>query len=444
MSERAKSARAVALDALCAFETSRVFSSAKLSRAVRAAGLDRRDAAFASFLVGGVLQTMLLLDWQIARFSRIPLKKLEKRVLCALRLGAFQIFFADGVPARAAVGETVELIRSNRRAAGFCNAVLRALMQVEDPYLVETGDTIEEISIRRSCPEWIVREAVGMLGEREADELLAASNIDPPVTMQLNPLRTTREQALEELASEGESVRSHPFLSTALELDSAAGLSSSAFMARGGGWVQDAASFLAVAALAPEPGDRVLDICAAPGGKTFAASALTRGGCSILAQDISARKLQLVAEGAARLGFSGVETSVADATMISRELVGRFDKVICDLPCSGLGILRKKPDIRYRSEGSARALGELQTRILENAAAYLAPGGRMLYSTCTWRRAENEDIVRKFLAEHTGFSSESFSVNAPNVENPTEMLTLMPHKNETDGFFICLLRKSDV
>ncbi len=439
----ARTARQVALDALVSFAAGGVFSQSRFAERCGAAGLDRRDAAFASFLVGGVLQNLRLCDWHIAKHSNIPLKKMETKVLCILRLGTFQLFFAAGVPARAAVNESVALCGRNKRAAGFCNAVLRAVSRTADPYAVEIADPMERLGIVVSCPDWIVREAAEQYGLPGAESLLWSLNETPKTTLQLNPMRTTPEEAVAFFAAEGVEAAPHLFLPMALELSSAATLSENPVMAAGGGWVQDAAAFLAAKTLDPHPGERILDLCAAPGGKSFAAAALTGGEALITACDISERKLKLVSEGAERLGFSNIRTEVSDATVFRPEFEGKFDRLICDLPCSGLGILRRKPDIRYKPETDAIALPALQLSMLRAAARYLKPGGVMLYSTCTWREEENAGVVQAFL-EKEHFSLKSFQIPEIGQLEQVEMLTLRPDLHGTDGFYICLLRKSDV
>jgi len=437
-----KSARAVALDALVKYEQSRVWSQNRLSRAISDAELGGRDAAFATYLCGGVLQNTALLDHNLSKFSKIPLKKLETRVLCILRLGTFQLMFASSVPASAAVNESNILCGKDKRKAGFVNAVLRAFSRAENPFEVDTGDEVCNLSVRFSHPEWIVRELVSHYGVDFAREALEKNNEAAPVTIQINTLRATAAEVIASFAAEGAGVTTHEWLLDCATLSSAADIENHAAFMQGHFWVQDAASNLAVRALNPEREMKILDLCAAPGGKSFAAAVLS-GAAEITSCDISARKLELVRESAERLGIS-VDAQINDAGVFCEEWVDKFDAIICDLPCSGLGIIRKKPDIRYKDEKSVSELPVLQSKILDVAAKYLKSGGRLLYSTCTWREAEDGAVFRGFLERNSGFKAVDFELPHPvgaKLRSENGMLTLWPHIHGTDGFFISLAQK---
>lgn len=439
-----KSAREVALDALTAWQTGGVWSARKLSEAIGRAGLDKRDSALATYLCGGVMQNIILLDYHIAKYSSIRLKKLETRILCLLRLGAFQLLLSDSIPQSAAVNETVSLCRgSKRRAAGFVNAVLRAMTGIADPFAIDESDPVRYLSVRYSHPEWIVRELLSVLDRDTAEKVLIANNEAPPVTIQVNTLRAQTDELQEALQREGVTAAPHKFVPDCLDLSSVGAIERLDAYSRGLFWVQDAASKLAVTALAPEPGDSILDACSAPGGKSFAAAVLARGGADITSRDIHSGKLSLVSEGAARLGLD-LTVEPGDASVFDPELTGKFDKIICDVPCSGLGIIRKKPDIRFIDEKKLEKLPDLQLKILSNAAKYLKPGGILLYSTCTWRNAENVSVVSEFLENNSDFKLKSFDLPGPVGRVAGGMLTLWPQNFAFDGFFICLMRKNNV
>ncbi|NLM60761.1 MAG: 16S rRNA (cytosine(967)-C(5))-methyltransferase RsmB [Clostridiales bacterium] len=439
-----KNAREVALDALTAWQAGGVWSARKLSDAIVRAGLDKRDSAFATYLCGGVLQSLLLLDYHIGRHSSIKLNKLETRVLCILRLGAFQLLFSDSIPESAAVNETVALCRGkDRRSAGFVNAVLRALASVDDPYDINEKDHIKRISIRYSHPEWICRELVEMVGPDRAEEVLAANNEAPPVTIQVNTLMKSSREVADALRDEGVDTAPHEIVPNCLNLQHTGAIDRLGAFRQGWFWVQDASSMLAVMALDPKPGERILDVCAAPGGKSFAAAVLSCGKAEITSLDISERKLKLVREGSERMGL-GLRVGKADATVYDPEYDGKFDRIICDVPCSGLGIIRKKPDIRYMDRERADRLPELQLNILKNVSRYLKPGGLLLYSTCTWRDPENAGVVKRFLGENREFELEGFELPQPLGHIDTGMITLWPQNFHFDGFFICLMRKNNV
>lgn len=439
-----KNAREVALDALTAWQTGGVWSARKLSDAIERAGLDKRDSALTTYLCGGVLQNLLLLDYHIAQHSSIKLKKMETRVLCILRIGAFQLLFSDSIPKSAAVNETVALCKGkNRRSAGFVNAVLRAMTSIDDPYRIDENDKIKRMSIRYSHPEWICRELIESVGREKAELVLAANNEAPPVTIQVNTLLKNSQEVADALRAEGVEVSPHEIVPDCLNLQQTGTIDNLDTYKQGLFWVQDAASMLAIMALNPEPGESVLDVCAAPGGKSFAAAVLSGGEAIITSLDISERKLELVREGSERMGLK-LRIGKSDAIVYKPEYAEKFDRIICDVPCSGLGIIRKKPDIRYIDQEKANKLPELQLTILSNISRYLKPGGVLLYSTCTWRKSENREVVNRFLSDNKEFELEEFELPSPIGHIKSGMKTLWPQNFAFDGFFICLMRKNNV
>ncbi len=435
--KRAKSAREVALEQLMRWERDGEWSAAAFSAAIRAAALERRDAALATFLANGVVQNRILLDHLLGKLSKIPLDRLERRVLNALRLGVFQLFLSD-VPTHAALDSTVSLVE--RRSAGFVNAVLRAATRLDgDPLAVDEADPIKRLSIKYSHPKWIVRELVKLRGEALAEAELRANNSAPKVTLHTNTARLTRDELIEKLRAEG--VDAEPgLIAESVDISGSGDISKLKSYLDGDFWVQDVSSQLAVAALGIEPGMRVLDLCCAPGGKTFAAAAL---GARVSANDISDAKMREVAAGAQRLGFE-LEMTSGDARELREEWLGAFDRVICDLPCSGLGIIRKKPDIRYKTAAEVDGLPVLQREILAAAAKCVKKGGKLLYSTCTWRIQENDRVVEDFLGKNPGFYPIDFVLPNDLGESEAGKLTLWSEKGDRDGFFICVLGEKDV
>lgn len=439
-----KKVREIALDALTAWQAGGIWSAKKLSDAIKSSKLDRRDAGLVTFLTGGVLQNLYLLDYNIGIHSKIKPRKLETRVLSILRLGVFQLLFAKSIPANAAVNESVALCTGrNKRSKGYVNAVLRAVSRaggVTDPQI---QDPIKYLSVKYSHPEWICKELVEEYGYSFAELALAENNQVPPVTLQVNTVFTTVQDVIDSLEKDQVDVSRNKVLESALDITNSGPIDSLEGYKSGYFWVQDASSMLAVTALSPKPGSSLLDICAAPGGKTFAAYVLAGGKLRGVSSDIHPGKLELIREGANRLGFDP-DVTLSDATVFREDLVNSFDYIICDVPCSGLGIVRKKPDIRYNSEESVGELPQLQHLILTNASKYLKAGGTLLYSTCTWRSAENSQVVERFLQENRGFSMVNYELPPPIGRVETGKMTLWPHLFGVDGFFICLLRKNNV
>ena len=432
-------ARGVALEALTACEKQGAWSDGYLKKAIGGAGLDGRDAALATRLCFGVLQNRMLLDFYLERLCATPLKKLEVPVLAALRLGAYQLLFLDRVPDHAAVSESVDLARKrarNPRAAGLVNGVLRSLLRLRAELPVPP-----DLATRYSHPQWLVDAFLARLGREEGEALLAADNGEPPTCAQVNPLKTTSEALMSALAKRGVEAELHPWLPGCLLLRHTGSLEGLPEFQDGLFYIQDAAARLAVLAAEPRPGWRVLDACAAPGGKSFAAALAMGDRGEVRSCDIHPHKEGLIQAGAKRLGLSCIRTEVLDSKACKEDFLDVFDLVIADVPCSGLGIIRKKPDIRYKDPGSLENLPRVQGAILDNVARYVRPGGSLLYATCTLLERENEGVVRSFLDRHNHFTLEGFQVPGPFADTKTGMLTCWPHRHGTDGFFFAKLRR---
>ena len=434
-------ARNVALDALVACEKQGAWSDGYLKKAIKTAELDGRDAALATRLCFGVLPNRMLLDFYLSGLCATRLEKLEVPIRNLLRLGAYQILYLDRVPDHAAVSEAVSLARRssrNPRAAGLVNGVLRSLVR-QKAALPEPPDP----STRYSHPQWLVDEFTRRLGREEAEALLRADNGESPTCAQVNTLKTTAGALAASLQAQGVEAELHPWLPDCLLLRHTGSLEGLEEFRQGLFYIQDAAACLAVLAAAPQPGWRVLDACAAPGGKSFAAAIAMKNRGSITSCDIHPHKLRLIEAGYQRLGLDIIRANLLDGKERKAELLNSFDLVIADVPCSGLGIIRKKPDIRYKDPKPLENLPKVQAAILDNVADYVRPGGVLLYATCTLLERENEDVVRAFLDRHSNFTVEGFQSPGPFADTDTGMLTCWPHRHGTDGFFFARLRRKD-
>ncbi len=438
-------ARETALRTLIACEKQGAWSDGYLKRAIRADGLDRRDAALCTRLCVGVLQNRMRLDWYLAQFSNVKLSRLEAPVLCILRLALYQIRSMDRIPNSAAVNEAVRLTRKtvkNPGAAGMVNAILRSYLRQMDTLPEPSGESwAQSMSLRYSHPQWLVEAFCERLGEAEAKALLTADNTEPPTVAQVNALLASVGRVEQSLAAQGVETQRHPWLEGCLLLQGTGDLERLEAYQKGWLYIQDAAARLAAMALEPGPGERVLDCCAAPGGKSFALAILMEGRGEVVSCDIHPHKLRLIEAGRDRLALPLIRAVLQNAARLREEWAGGFDRVIADVPCSGLGIIRKKPDIRYKPPGPLAGLPEVQYAILENSANYVRPGGVMVYSTCTLLRRENEDVVERFLAHRPEFCLESFEL--PGLGRTDGMVTLWPHREGTDGFFISRLKKGE-
>lgn len=436
------SARETALNALIACRKRAAWSNGVLKDYIRRDKLDRRDAALATRLCYGVLQHRGLLDFYLQQLLTGRIKDLHPIVRDILHLGLYQIYELDKIPASAAVNESVALTKKycrwQRSASGLVNAVLRNAVRTKGT--LELPKTLEQ---RYSHPQALIDLLEDYVGKDRLEPMLAANNDTPQTVIQVNTLRVTTDALIEALEQEKVRAIPHPWMPDCLVLENTGNIEELTTFKDGLFYVQDAAAKLAVLCADIPRGDsaRVLDCCAAPGGKTFAASIVMGGKGKIRSCDVHRHKTTLIQNGADRLGFDNVLVREQDATENHPGWFGKMDVVLADVPCSGYGIIRKKPDIRYKDLEEAARLPELQLKILYKQAEYVKPGGVLLYSTCTLTRAENEDVVEAFLRHCPDFTLEPMTLPAPLPENTTGMLTLVPGEYDTDGFFIARLRR---
>lgn len=430
-------AREAALFALERFRREKVWSAAVIDGAITKYELDSRSAALASNICLGVLQNLTYCDHYIDFFSSSP-AKIEPKVRDILRCGVYQLLFMDKIPASAAVNEAVALCKKlgYSRAAGFCNAILRKIAAAAEelPDIPNKG-TATHLSVKYSHPLWLAEYMLNEHGYEFTEAFFAANNTAGDIALQVNTLRSTSDELLSRLEKAGYRCSAHPWLCDCIMCSG--NVSSMPGFDDGRFYVQDPAAKCAVLAADIRPGMRVLDACAAPGGKSFAAAIAMKDTGRIVSCDLSEKKVRLIKSGAQRLELKIINALVRDAR---QPVEDSFDIVIADVPCSGYGVIRKKPDIRYKYPAERKALPEIQSAILENLSAAVKTGGLLLYSTCTVFREENEDVVNRFLSAHPEFTAEGFRL--PNgVEAENGMLTLWPHIHGTDGFFVCKLRR---
>ena len=433
-------ARETALNALIACRKNGAWPNAALKDYLQRDRLDSRDAALATRLVYGVLQNREKLSFYLKQFLTGKLSGLHPVVKDILHLGLYQISKLDRVPDSAAVNEAVELAKKycpkQKNAPALVNAVLRKAASTR-------GSWVEPVSYaeRYSHPEELVTLLKKSLPKGKLEPMLIADNTAPQTVVQVNLLKTTTEKLVELLENQGIGWEKHPWMESCLILSGVGNLERLDAFREGLFYVQDPASRLSVQCAQLQKSWHVLDCCAAPGGKSFASAIAMEGTGSILSCDIYPHKAELIAKGAHRLGFENITVQCRDAALENPQWLGRFDAVIADVPCSGLGIIRKKPDIRYKNLAELEGLPPLQRAILENQAKYVRPGGVLLYSTCTVLPRENQEVVNAFLADHPEFCTEPLDLPEVFPRNDTGMLTLIPGEYDTDGFFICRLRR---
>ena len=440
-------AREAAMLALNACQRQGGWSDGALKKQLAAAELSGRDAALATQLCFGVLQNQMLLDFYLSKFSNIPLKRMEGKVVQTLRLGAYQMLFLTRIPHSAAVNSAVTLVKThckNPRAAGMVNGILRSMERsLQNMPVIPQGDPVAYLSTLYSHPEWLVKEFILSLGEEETAQLLAADNSQPPTTVMVNTTRTTAETLKAMLEADHVEAEPHPWLEKCLLLSRTGDLERLEAFQQGLFYVQDPASRLSVLAAGAKPGMRVLDCCAAPGGKSFAAAIAMENQGEIVSCDLHPHKKKLIQAGADRLGLTIISPKTADGKVFRPEWENAFDLVLVDAPCSGLGVIRKKPDIRYKDPAPLADLPAVQLDILRNAARYVKPGGTLMYSTCTLLYRENGEVVETFLAENKAYKAEAFTLPGPVGLVQSGSVTLWPHRHGTDGFFISKMRREE-
>lgn len=438
-----QTARMTALRVLVSCRNNGAWADAALKAQISRDGLSGPDAALCSRIAYGVIQNQMLLDFYIGAYCSQKPDHLQPPLLEILRIGSYQILFLDKVPDSAAVNTSVELAKLVKRgqASGLVNAVLRKISQNKAALPpIPDRDEIQRLSIQYSHPKWFAKRMVNLLGREEAEKFLASNNHVTPITVQVNPMKTNLESLMEELRQAGIEVQPHRWVPDCLELTGTGDLTALPAFQEGKFLVQDPAARLVSLIADIRPGQKVLDVCAAPGGKSLSAAFAMGGQGSILACDLHENKLKRIQESAKRLGVSNITTAAADGRVFRPEWEEAFDAVLVDAPCSGLGIIRKKPDTRYKKPDDLFTLPVIQSAILENAARYVRPGGTLIYSTCTILPEENEQVTQAFLAEHSGFALEPFELPQP-VGKTDGSSTLWPQCHDTDGFYICRMTR---
>ncbi len=428
--------RKIALDLLGRWDTGEEYINLTIGRACET--LSDTDRRFLTALLYGTVERLITLDYHIGALAKRS--ELDPTTRDILRLGLYELLYMH-TPPHAAVNECVKLAR-NRGEAGFVNGVLRAAARAPEALLPPPREKnpARHLSVAYSVPLRTVRLLLDIFGE-ETEAFLAAVNTPRGITLRVNTTRTTREALLSTLAEAGVYATPSPFTKSGILLTESHPPRTLPGWEDGLFYIQDEASQIAVEALGAEAGMTVVDLCACPGGKSFGAACEMHNTGKLCSRDLHPSKLSLIEDGAARLGITIIETAAHDASSPEKALVGKADRVICDVPCSGLGVLSKKADLRYKDTEAAERLPVLQREILETAALCVKPGGVVLYSTCTVNPAENQGVTEAFLADHPEFDACGFTVGS--LTAPSGHLSLYPHIHHTDGFYIAKLKRRD-
>lgn len=417
--------RKIALDALLSVGKDCGFSNLVLQKTFDTHNVPPPERAFISALFYGVLDRRITLDYIISVFITKPIERIRPVTLNVLRMAIFQILYMDKVPSSAAVDEAVKLIKNSKEKynASFVNAVLRGFLR-KGAELPEDS-SVESLKIRYSCPDWIIKSLIDDYGTEQAIAILEHYLTIPQITLRINSTLVSDDEFISKFEEKGIPVQLAGFPHAAI-LEAGVDVRNLEEYKNGLFHIQDLPSQIAVSKLDLKAGESVLDMCASPGGKTLTAAQNSQNSAKIVACDVFEHRVNLIKTGAKRLKLDGIKCLLKDSSIYDMDL-GFFDAVICDVPCSGLGVIRRKPEIKYKEDLDFDKLQATQKNILCNGLKYLKPGGRLLYSTCTLRKAENERIVRTCLDKQEGYELEYEK-------------TFLPGVDKTDGFYFAIIR----
>ena len=427
--------RKFAHQSLVKSDTQECYTNIEINTVLSRAKLEKSDAALYTRLYLGVTEKKLLLDHAVGQYSKIPVAEIDVEAKNAIRLGFYQLLFTDRIPDYSAVDQSVEL--APKKSKGFVNAVLRSFLR-NGKKITYPKDEWQRLSIQGSIPLGIVELFRSSYGDDVARALCTYNESDFSLSLRVNTLKTRSQDVLNTLTERGYEPRLSEYgdgiIKCAVPVSEIKDL-----IDKGEAFVQDESSYICALTLGAMTGERVADVCACPGGKTFSTAVEMGNEGEIKAYDLHENKLSLIQKGAKRLGIDIVTVAQQNARVFVPENESAFDRVLCDVPCSGLGVIFKKPDIKYKSIDSIKALPQIQYEILENCSRYVKKGGYLVYSTCTLCKDENENNVFRFLSEHSEFEAVDFELGSVRSQKGT--YTFMPHITGTDGFFVAKMRR---
>lgn len=445
------SARYLAYKILFDIEVNGNYSNMALNKYLNEAGLDDQDKGFVTELVYGIIEKKRYLDYMINKVSKIKVRKMQHSVKLVLRMGVYQLVYMDGVTDYAAINESVNIMKKlDKRSASFVNAVLRNISRNLDEVKDISLNTVDKLAIYYSYENWIVENLVKEYGFERTEAILRALSQKPNIYLRVNRTKLRPGQSMDylvgqiigRLIDQGLEASRVEGLEEAIKVKGLKSIDKHPLFREGYVSVQDISSILVAKVMNPKRESRVLDLCAAPGGKSTHIGELMENTGHLISQDIFDHKIKLMNIYAERLGLKNMEAKLGDALVLNEDYIGKFDYVLCDVPCSGMGIVRRKPEIKYKKEEEVENLPDLQYQILENASSYLKEGGILIYSTCTIFKQENTDVVDRFLNNHKDFDLDDLG---PIKEflgiGDKGLVKILPDRYEMDGFFICRMKK---
>ncbi|SHJ58271.1 16S rRNA (cytosine(967)-C(5))-methyltransferase RsmB [Tepidibacter formicigenes] len=440
-----KNAREIALNAIYDIENKGLYSNIGVNKYLKNSNLKDIDRGFVTEIIYGVVENRYFLNYVIDKFSSIKSKKLSPYVRIILQMGIYQILFLDSVTDFAAVNESVNLAKKYyKKASGFVNGVLRNIVRNQNSikYPDKNKDLVKYLSVKYSYEKWIVENWIKNFGKDFVEDLLEANNEKPSLYLRTNTLKISRDELIKKLKNQGIECEKAKLIEEAIVVKNLKNIENNKLFKLGYFQVQDISSMIIGHVINPNENSLILDVCSAPGGKTTHLATLMENTGQVVARDIFDHKLKLINENVKRLGLSNVKIEKFDALNIDKKSLEKFDYVLVDAPCSGFGIIRRKPEIKYKDKKEVLNLPKIQKNILKNSSKYVKKGGLLVYSTCTIEDRENIDIIKEFLKENDNFKLEpitNIKIDLENQENG--YVKIYPHIHGMDGFFIAKIRR---
>ena len=435
-------AREIAYKVLLDIEKNKNYSNMAINKHFKDVKMSNQDRGLATEIIYGVIENKYYIDYMIDKLSKVKTNKMEIYVKTLLRMGIYQIMFLNSVSDYAAVNETVNLAKKkNSKVSGFINGILRnVIRQKEEIGKVKTKDDVDYLAIKYSYDKWMIRNWMIHFGKEFTEELLEANNERPNIYLRTNTLKITRDELIKKLEKQNIKAEKVNVVEEAIKVEHLKDIENNSLYKEGLFTVQDVSSMLVGKVMNPKENSLVLDVCSAPGGKTTHMATLMNNTGQVVSRDIYDHKLKLIKAASKRLGLTNVDVEEFDGMKLDRESIGKFDYVLADVPCSGLGIIRRKPEIKYKEKEEFRQLPPIQKKILENASKYVKVGGTLIYSTCTIQDSENIDVVNEFLQKNKNFELVPIKEVNVDLENQEKgYMKIYPNVHNMDGFFISKL-----
>ena len=435
-------AREIAYKVLLDIEKNKNYSNMAINKHFKDVKLSNQDRGLATEIIYGVIENKYYIDYMIDKLSKVKTNKMEIYVKTLLRMGIYQIIFLNSISDYAAVNETVNLAKKkNSKVSGFINGILRNIIrQKETIGTIKVKDDIDYLAIKYSYDKWMIRNWMIHFGREFTEKLLEANSKRPNIYLRTNTLKISRDELIEKLQEQNIKASKVSVVGEAIKVENLKDIENNSLYKEGLFTVQDISSMLVGKVMNPKENSLVLDICSAPGGKTTHMATLMNNTGQVISRDIYDHKLKLIKSSCKRLNLTNVDVEGYDATKLDRNSIGEFDYVLADVPCSGLGIIRRKPEIKYKEKEEFRDLQVIQKKILENASRYVKKGGTLIYSTCTIQDSENIDVINKFLQKNKNFELSPINEVKVDLDNQEKgYMKIYPNIHEMDGFFISKL-----